>query len=274
MSASALSQIANHLVLPPGLFVLLLCAALLLVRRAGLQENARALPGRTAALRGVLAAAVLLLYLLSLPPVAAGLLAPLETAYPGRPPASFADGAHDEAAAQAVVVLGGGTVPSSPDEPGGASLSGTSLKRLLFAHRIRRRTGLPLIISGGSPELRRGTLPAEAEIGAALLKSLGAAPTGTLTETESRSTFENAREVAALFSSRRIILVTSAYHMPRSVRTFRSRGFQVFPAPTDYQSERGPLSLGDLLPSMEALHDSYRALHEYAGSVWYELAYY
>jgi len=241
----------------------------------------------------VLAAAALLLYLFSLPPVAAGLLTPLEKAYPGRPPASFAktteageaetaDGTHTDTDtatatatnAQVVVVLGGGTVAYSPDEPGGASLSGTSLKRLLFAHRIRRRTGLPLIISGGSPELRRGNYPAEAEIAAALLKSLEPPSTGTLTETESRSTFENAREVATLSTYRRIILVTSAYHMPRSVRTFRSRGFQVLPAPTDYQSERGSFSLADLLPSMEALHDSYRALHEYAGSLWYELVYY
>jgi uncharacterized SAM-binding protein YcdF (DUF218 family) len=171
-----------------------------------------------------------------------------------------------------VVVLGGGTVHPSPDEAPGAALSSTSLKRLLFAYRIHRHTGLPVIPSGGSPE-GRAELPAEAEIAAAVLRDIGMVPELIQPEPASRSTYENAHNVAETHPYRRIILVTSAYHMPRSVRTFRSAGFRVIPAPTDYEGEGGRITGWELLPSMGALHDSYRAFHEYLGTVWYALAY-
>jgi uncharacterized SAM-binding protein YcdF (DUF218 family) len=72
---------------------------------------------------------------------------------------------------------------------------------------------------------------------------------------------------------KRIILVTHALHMYRSVQQFRNQGLQVLPAPTVFISKQRinfPLSF---LPSAGALKNSSLAIHEIMGRAWYELRY-
>ena len=80
---------------------------------------------------------------------------------------------------------------------------------------------------------------------------------------------------------RRIILVTSASHMPRSVALFEKQGFEVIPAPTDFtvtQAGWDKLKSGglasqvlSLLPSAENLGLTTRMLKEYFGMLVYRL---
>jgi uncharacterized SAM-binding protein YcdF (DUF218 family) len=71
----------------------------------------------------------------------------------------------------------------------------------------------------------------------------------------------------------RIVLVTSAWHMPRSVWCFESHGFEVIPAPVDYLTEQEAYDLRSYLPRWTTLSDSGQALHEYLGLLWYRLRY-
>jgi uncharacterized SAM-binding protein YcdF (DUF218 family) len=70
-----------------------------------------------------------------------------------------------------------------------------------------------------------------------------------------------------------IILVTSAWHMPRSVWCFESQGFNVIPAPTDYITSQQAYDLRSFVPRWTVFSDSGQALHEYLGLFWYHLKY-
>jgi uncharacterized SAM-binding protein YcdF (DUF218 family) len=100
-------------------------------------------------------------------------------------------------------------------------------------------------------------------------------------EPDSRNTYEN-----ALFSTRilrekgiqRILLVTSALHMPRSLKLFQAQGLEVIPLPTDYTVTQGDQAQLDarafvlsLLPSAENLALTSRVLKEYIGIIVYDL---
>jgi len=245
-----LSKIVTALVLPPGLFVLGIFLCLAFLRRRGA--------------KGLLAILAVLLYALSLGPVKDLLLLPLEDRHPS-PPASFtAPGDVDF-----VVVLGGGTVVGSPDEGGRDSLRGETMKRVIHGFRLASSFGLPLVFSGGRV-FDRDQEP-EAAAAARFLVRLGMERGRILEEGESRNTWENALFVGKTYGAKRVILVTSAYHMPRSVWCFERNGIAVVPAPADFRADRGAsLVIADLLPSMHALEESYLALHEYLGILSYK----
>ena len=68
----------------------------------------------------------------------------------------------------------------------------------------------------------------------------------------------------------RVVLVTTAIHMPRSKQAFEAVGFTVIPAATDYTAQR-PFTLDQLVPSTGALRVSYYALREWISRAWYRV---
>jgi uncharacterized SAM-binding protein YcdF (DUF218 family) len=125
-----------------------------------------------------------------------------------------------------------------------------------------------IIVSGGRQPWNEGQAP-EAAAMLEFLSDLGVSEERVLSEGRSRNTRENALEVRRLVSSRdlkRLILVTSALHMPRAIATFRAAGMDVIPAPTDFdvveRRERTPL---DFLPDAGALEESSGAFREHLG---------
>lgn len=75
---------------------------------------------------------------------------------------------------------------------------------------------------------------------------------------------------------KRVLLVTSAYHMPRAMRLFRNTPAEIVPVPVGYEARnsrlRGTGFIPDRwMPQAGALFHSERALHEYAGSLFYAL---
>lgn len=171
-------------------------------------------------------------------------------------------------AAPAIVVLGGG-IAYANGRSGPVDI-GPHSDRLWTAFELYRSGKSPLIlISGGSAT----GATAESLLAAQVLRAWGVAPSAILTEEQSRDTHENAVFSQRLLAAKgidRIILVTTATHMPRASATFRRTGLTVFPVATDYitggENQGWILSL---LPSAGALADSAGAIKEWLGIAAY-----
>lgn len=172
--------------------------------------------------------------------------------------------------AQAIVVLGGGRRRDAPEYGGQDVPRATVLARLRYAVRLHRQTGLPMLVTGGSPEMNADS---EAELMARVLRDDFNAPPRWV-EGESDNTAQNAQYSAAMLRQAgisRIFLVTDALHMPRSVRVFAQAGLTVTAAPTSYLG-RGALIAPDFIPSGGGLSDTHYAMHEWIGLLWYRIA--
>ena len=192
------------------------------------------------------------LYLLSIEPVKDLLYNPLEKAYPV-PKRWDAD---------AIVVLGGGSYNTGV-------LKEDSLKRILAGFVLHKESSKPIILSGGSEV---NNLP-DAEIMKSFLESLGVDRKKILTETQSTSTRENAKFIKRVMDKhgyKSILLVTSAYHMKRAVKSFQRENIQVIPYPTDFKRD-GRYNLYSLMPKMSTLNDSYKAIREYIAYIVYDV---
>ena len=173
---------------------------------------------------------------------------------------------------QAIVVLSADYRAVAP-EYGEATIGPATLARLRHGVHLHRRTGLPLLVTGGGtpPRFRPGLgeamrVAAERDFGVQVRWVEGA----------SRNTMENATLSARILLPEGIstvLLVTHAEHMPRSMRAFAAAGIASRPAPVgSVASPPGaePWSLGALLPRTRALDRSASAIHELAGMLWYE----
>src|SRR5207248_5271561 len=121
---------------------------------------------------------------------------------------------------------------------------------------------------------RRG-IQGEAHYMRAFLAELGVPADAIVLEDRSRTTWENAvetRRVLEHHGLKRVLLVTSAAHMPRALGAFRAAGVDATPAPTDYRIAKynGPILI-TLMPSAGALHRTTAALNEYLGQGVYML---
>ena len=222
--------------------------------------------GRTVASRRAVLAGIAVILVASNPMAADLLLGSLESRYPPAP-------AEQYPRVDAIVVLGGSTLPPLP--PRLEVEVGASFDRLLHGLRLLRAGRAPrLILSGGAiPFLSGSSLP-EAGRMARLAGELGVEPGQLLLESRSRNTRENAVRTARLLEERglkRVLLVTSARHMPRAAAVFRKAGVDFVPAPADFRVVDKPFSPWRLLPDLEALDASTRAVKEYAGLVVYRM---
>jgi uncharacterized SAM-binding protein YcdF (DUF218 family) len=240
-------KVLLNLILPPASLLLLILSGLILLR------------WRRTAGRALMAIGIILLYALSLDPVADKLIRPLEEAY--RPYAGI------DARPEAVVVLGGGVhdlrwVPAPP------APSGQSLERLVQGIYRARALHRPLFIAGGSGSLAPDDVP-EADAMADMAVKLGFPRGDIIIDNRSRNTWENAEAVKQALQGKTIILVTSAYHMIRSSGVFKKQGFTVVPDPTGYLSQTQHRSPAFLLPQARALSLSSTAIAEYLSLAWY-----
>jgi uncharacterized SAM-binding protein YcdF (DUF218 family) len=175
-----------------------------------------------------------------------------------------------QADAQAIVVLGGGRYANAPELAGQDTVSAATLERLNHAVRLHRQSGLPLLVTGGSPYARPH---AEAELMQRSLQEEYRVPVRWV-EDRSRNTWENARfshDLLAAEDIRHIVLVTHAWHMPRSRIAFEQTGFSVLPAPLAYtRTDEIPLLL-QLIPDARAVLHTRIAMREALGRMWYAI---
>lgn len=185
--------------------------------------------------------------------------------------------------ADAVVVLGGGLRPALPPRQAVEVAEGGD--RLLTGLRLLRQGQAPLLVTSGARVSFSANDPAQPEAlsARALALELGAQPGQILVNPNSRTTAEEAAQIGALGRERgwrRILLVTSGFHMPRSLATFQARsGLEVIPVSCDFQlparthwgsPSAASLAL-DLLPDASALALSTVALKEHLGLAVYRL---
>jgi uncharacterized SAM-binding protein YcdF (DUF218 family) len=172
--------------------------------------------------------------------------------------------------AQAIVILGGGRVTDSI-EYGGDTLGRFTLERVRYGAWLAKRLHKPILVTGGAPE---GGMP-EGVMMRASLEQEFAVKDVRWVETASINTRENARLSAHLLKNAgidRIYLVTHAWHLARATPEFESVGLHVTPAGTGYSQPENSTLL-NLMPSAKALHESWLAVHEWIGLLWYRIRY-
>jgi uncharacterized SAM-binding protein YcdF (DUF218 family) len=217
--------------------------------------------------RWPLIAALVVLYLTSLPLVGARLWRALESRYP-----VLALDAVEKA--DAVVPLGGMFGPPAGCQGCLANL-GEANERLEAGIELwqRKKAGFLVFTGGRIPWANQLEVEGDTSTRAAVARGVPADQ--ILVTGEVGNTADEARAVAALMRQRgwsRIILVTSAWHMPRAARIFRKAGVNFVPFPVDYQIDpRSPLTLLDFLPRAEALARTEAALRELLGIAFYAL---
>ena len=232
-----LKTLLKDLILPPAGPLLLALLGWVLLRR------------RPRLARICLAAGIASLWLLSTPIVSDALTRVVEL----YPPLDL----HLAGDAQAIVILGGGGQRALAPEYGGPAAEPLLLERLSYGAYIAKKTGLPILVTGFSIEARamRDTLQ----------RNFG---------TETRwvddrafDTFQNARNSARILIAEgihRIVLVTRATHMRRSVQEFIDAGLEVIPAPAGILAERD-FGILRYIPNADALLRSQAAIYELIG---------
>jgi len=219
---------------------------------------------------GLLIGSVFSFYALSIPFITTMLMAPLQT----YPPLSEQQILSDKS--EAIVVLGAGRYESAPEFNNADTVPALGLQRLRYAAWLKRRTHLPLIVSGG--KLRKDYLLSEAQLMRDVLQKEFLVEVNFM-EKNSLDTHQNALFTANLLKNigvTDIFLVSNAWHLRRAVAAFEQQGINVLPAPTAYYGSRelfANMTLMDFLPSGKAFQNSYYALHEYLGIVWYKILY-
>ncbi len=249
-----LSKLLPSLVYPLGFACMLLIAAILVRKSKKLQ-------------RMILVIALLLLWVGGNRWVAYGLARSLEQRY--RTPSPIPP-------MEVVVVLGGGT--TAPEEPRTMVEVNSAGDRLIYAAQLlREQKASYILVSGGLLDWEdRSTTPADDM--ASLLVWMGVPPEAIWLQDESANTYEDALYSAQILRQKEIneiLLVTSAWHMPRAVRLFEAQGLEVVPLPTDYNvTQQGwdqmlagdfRAMILDLFPSAGHLSLTTRMLKEYIG---------
>ncbi len=232
-----LKTVLRSIVLPPAGPLLLAVIGLFLMER------------RPRLARVCLVAAVSLLWLLSTP-VVSDVLEALAESYPSLDLQSATG-------AQAIVILGGGGERAFAPEYGGIAAEPLMLERLSYGAYVARKTNLPILVTGYGYEARamRATLQRNFELEPRWV------------DDQAYDTFENARNSVRLLTAagiKRVVLVTHATHMRRSVHEFTDAGVEVVPGPMGMRSVRN-YGISRYLPDPEAMERSYSAIYELLG---------
>jgi uncharacterized SAM-binding protein YcdF (DUF218 family) len=186
--------------------------------------------------RKLIIASVAMLVVCAFTPFGYWTLVPLEQQFPAwNPTMGPPDG---------VIVLGGSIAPDISMARRTAVFPYAADRLVAAAELARRFPNIPIIFTGGSATLAVGD-GREADFAADIFERLGLPRDRVILERESRNTIENARFTKAIANPKpgqRWLLITSAYHMPRSIGLFRKVGFLVQPYPVDWMT-RGNMDL-------------------------------
>lgn len=246
-----LKKLFASLLLPPFNLILLSLAGLWLLKR------------RPKLGKSLIVLSLAMLYALSIPFVANRLMFLLEKDIVALPLTAIP-------VAEAIVVLGGGVYHDAPEYAADV-VNSMTLERLQYAAYLQQKTGLPLLVTGGSPE---EGIPEAVMMRQALQDSFKV-PVQWV-EREALDTAQNAKYSATLLKAaglRKILLVSHAWHLPRARIEFEKQGLHVILAPTRFAYVRNTqhgASTFDFLPQARALLKSYYAIHEGLGLLWYK----
>jgi uncharacterized SAM-binding protein YcdF (DUF218 family) len=247
------TSIIGSLIFPPGLILFMLAVGVLLLNKSPVLG------------KSVLWFGLIIFYLSSTPFVSGHLINLLETY-----PALDADEIGNSDAG-AIVILSSER-DRDAKEYGGDTVGKYTLLRCRYGAFLQRKTGLPILVSGGRVFDKEGK--SLAQVMAEVLREDFQAEKVWL-EDKSRTTGENALFSEKFLAQKNIdavYLVTQAWHMPRSVVAFEKAGLKVIPAPTAFEGGN-PFKFMDILPSANSMNRTHFALHEMVGAIWYKIRY-
>jgi len=212
--------------------------------------------------RGPAVVGVLLLLVSALPLTSDRLWEALEAEYPYRPIESVEN-------ADAVVVLSGMLGGIETDE--GVVTQWGDADRFMAGVDLVKAGKAPLIIftRGQWPWLN---LPPEGEVLARRAISMGVPERQILLTGIVTNTADEAEEIRSLMDfggMRRVILVTSSFHMPRAVMLFARQGIETVPYPTDFRADGASVDWMDWVPSAGGLNQTSDAVRELMGRLYY-----
>lgn len=242
-----LKKVIGGMMLPLPLLLMLTGVGLLLIVFSRFQKIGKCF----------IAVGWLALLLLSLQPVADGLLKPIEDKYPTW---------RGSERVQYVVVLGGGYT-WNPDWAPSSNLINNSLPRVAEGIRLwLANPGAKLIFTGAAAQ----TNPVSTgEAGARVAESLGVPRSDIIVLDQPKDTEEEATAVKATVGTAPFLLVTSASHLPRAMVFFRHVGLNPLPAPANQLAITSPLNSWErAIPSPVWLMHSDRVGYETLGRVW------
>ena len=251
-----LSKIAPLFLLPVGVTLIFLMAGLILRRRAFFMV------------------ALGVLYTGSIPLVGRQALKLIEGDAVRNPPQSAPSG-------DAIVVLSGGRIVA----PGTSKVSEwTDADRFFGGVELYQAGKAPLLVFTGGAAPWEPSAPSEGEILVGFARRYGVPAEAVMTTRRVYNTAEEAEAVAHLLAdqshveseakkkSQSLLLVTSAFHMPRAKAQFEAKGFRVVAYPVDFlvSSER-QITILDFLPSAKALSQTELGLREFYGRIFYQI---
>ena len=249
----ALSKIFWWLAQPMRLWLIITCIATLLLFTKYLGLG-----------RLLLTAASVYFIALIFLPIHLWLTRPLEQRFPSPELPESIDG---------IIVLGGAVDQFLTEAHGQPSLNAAAERMTEALKLTRQYPNAKLVFSGGTAEVNPRSDFTEADVAEAFFVDLGFEKDKLLFENQSRNTYENAVFSKALIQPKENetwLLITSAFHMPRSVGIFRQQNWKVIPYPVDYRvghnpSEQTPIFFSEKLTLIDL------AAKEWVGLVAYRL---
>jgi uncharacterized SAM-binding protein YcdF (DUF218 family) len=215
--------------------------------------------------RVLMAGAIIALAVGLLTPIGAVILRPLEDRFP-QPSPNLPEPA-------GIIVLGGAVETVRSEARGEVYLNADAARMTTGVDLAHRYPKARLVYTGGSAGFPREG-PAEAISARKLWLSMGVPAEQMLFEAKSRNTWENAvftRDLLKPKPGETWLLVTSAWHMTRSVGIFRRVGFPIVPYPVAYRTLGDERDFQMSPPSLDKLAMLELGMREYIGLLAYRL---
>jgi len=246
-----LKKILTHFLLPPGIFIISI-----IFTGAWFLHKKKWKAGIVTLVFGGFA------WALSISPVADSMIRGLESEY----------SIPKNIKGDVIILLGRGICDKAPDLTGLGVPSDGYFTRIVTAVRLQKRLNIPIIVSG--TEVSEDKV-VEDHIVKRFLLDLGVPADEIIIEDKSRDTFENAKftqKICARLGFTNPILVTSAYHLKRAVKSFKKAGLEVLPFPSGFISWRDKQYKWKAYLPGNFLTASI-AIKEYLGLVFYKFVY-
>lgn len=169
-----------------------------------------------------------------------------------------------------VVVLGGGHGVAA-EWPANHQLSPSALARIVEGVRLLHRLPRAQLVVSGTPSRTDGG-PSHASLLREVAVSLGVPPSRILEIDTARDTEEEALALRTLVGAAPVALVTSAWHMPRSMALCKNAGIDALACPADYAARPPRLRPRDFATwNLGGLERSTKAVYEFTGTLWSRL---
>ena len=201
------------------------------------------------------------LLVFSLPVTSRSLIASLEWSLPRAPP--------EQPPAAIVILSGDADYGTDAGLETGVGIGVFTLERMRAGALMAHRTGLPVLVTGGV--LEPGSAPIATLMARSLRDEFGV-PVRWI-EPASEDTWQNAEFSAALLHAagiNSVYLVSHAWHLRRGAMAFAHFGIATTPAPLRYD-RAARFNFDEFMPHASAVLNSYFALHEWIGILYYAL---